>query len=329
MAVEESEIKLDEVHCSNSDPSLCTMMHGGPDGWKNAEDDDQSEPPKDIKMRSDFSETVFFHPHLVSDEKGNVTFEFNAPQSLTRWKFMGLATTEDLKIGTITEEVVTRKQLMITPNYPRFVREGDKLIFQVKVNVLDSLVKSASASLELTDGLTGEAIESQIVNRQLLFANNQAVASWEIDIPEGISAIKFTTKAWSEKHSDGEEKTIPVLPNRMLVTESMPLPVRGKGSHTFSFNKLKNNDSRTLRNHSLTLEFTPNPIWLAVLSLPYMMEYPHECSEQIFSRYYANAIGTHLANSDPKVKAVFEQWKRDAQNGNGDAFQSELDKTQN
>jgi uncharacterized protein YfaS (alpha-2-macroglobulin family) len=325
MAVEESEIKLDEVQTKTAAPAMYGDASGGLMA-KNAEGDNSSEPPKDIKMRSDFSETVFFHPHLVSNEKGEVSFKFNAPQSLTRWKFMGLATTEDLKIGTITEEVVTRKQLMITPNYPRFVREGDKLVFQVKVNVLDSLVKNASASLELTNGLTGEAIQSQIVNRQLLFANNQAIASWEINIPEGISAIKFTTKAWSDKHSDGEEKTIPVLPNRMLVTESMPLPVRGKGTHTFSFDKLKNNDSKTLRNHSLTLEFTPNPIWLAVLSLPYMMEYPYECSEQIFSRYYANAIGTHLANSDPKIKAVFEQWKQDAQNGNGDAFQSELDK---
>lgn len=286
----------------------------------------KAEPPKDIKMRSDFSETVFFNPHLESDEKGNVRFKFNAPQSLTRWKFMGLATTQDLKIGTITEEVVTRKQLMITPNYPRFVREGDKLVFQVKINVLDSTVTKADASLELTNALTGESIQSQIVNRKLSIANKQAVASWEVDVPDDLAALKFTTKAWSDKHSDGEEKTIPVLSSRILVTESMPLPVRGKGTHTFSFDKLKNNDSKTLRNHSLTLEFTPNPIWLAVLSLPYMMEYPYECSEQIFSRYYSNAIGTYLANSDPKIKAVFEQWKRDAQNGNGDAFQSELDK---
>jgi uncharacterized protein YfaS (alpha-2-macroglobulin family) len=285
-----------------------------------------SSPPKDIKMRSDFSETVFFHPHLVSNEKGEISFKFNAPQSLTRWKFMGLATTEDLKIGTITEEVVTRKQLMITPNYPRFVREGDKLIFQVKVNVLDSTVHTAKASIDLTDALTGKALESKLEIRNLKFDNGSALANWEINIREGISALKFTTKAWSDKHSDGEEKTIPVLPNRMLVTETMPLPVRGKGTHNFSFDKLKNNDSKTLRNHSLTVEFTPNPIWLAVLSLPYMMEYPYECSEQIFSRYYANAIGTHLANSDPKIKAVFEQWKRDAQNGNVDAFQSELDK---
>jgi uncharacterized protein YfaS (alpha-2-macroglobulin family) len=317
---EESDGSMDEVRVMDASTALAGAV------MKNVDDASNAEPPKDIKMRSDFSETVFFHPHLVSDETGNISFKFNAPQSLTRWKFMGLATTEDLKIGTVTEEVVTRKQLMITPNYPRFVREGDKLVFQVKVNVLDSTVQKATASLKLMDALTGEALQSQIVNRQLSIVNNQAIASWEIDVPEDLAALKFTTKAWSEKHSDGEEKTIPVLPNRMLVTEAMPLPVRGKGTHTFTFDKLKNNSSSSLRNHSLTLEFTPNPIWLAVLSLPYMMEYPYECSEQIFSRYYANAIGTHLANSDPKIKAVFDQWKRDAQNGNGDAFRSELDK---
>ena len=317
---EESESSMDEARVMDASTALAGAV------MKSVGDESNAQPPKDIKMRSDFSETVFFHPHLVSDEKGNISFKFNAPESLTRWKFMGLATTEDLKIGTVMEEVVTRKQLMITPNYPRFIREDDKLIFQVKVNVLDSLVKSASASLELHDALTGESLTLNLEQRTLNFANGTALANWEIDIPEGISALKFITKAWSNKHSDGEEKTIPVLPNRMLVTESMPLPVRGKGTHTFSFDKLKNNDSKTLRNHSLTLEFTPNPIWLAVLSLPYMMEYPYECSEQIFSRYYANAIGTHLANSDPKIKAVFEQWKHDAQNGNGDAFQSELNK---
>ena len=322
----EASIMLDEVQMkTGAAPAQFGDASGGIMS-KNAEDNASAEPPADIKMRSDFSETVFFHPHLETDKQGNVSFKFNAPQSLTRWKFMGLATTEDLKIGTITEEVVTRKQLMITPNYPRFVRQGDKLIFQVKINVLDSTIKKATASLELTNALTGEAVQSQIVNRQLSIANNQAIASWEIDIPEDLAALKFTTKAWSDKHSDGEEKTIPVLSNRMLVTEAMPLPVRGKGTQTYTFDKLKNNTSSSLRNHSLTLEFTPNPIWLAVLSLPYMMEYPYECSEQIFSRYYSNAIGTYLANSDPKIKAVFEQWKSAAQNKEGDAFLSELEK---
>ncbi len=297
---------------------------------------EEAQPPSpDVKMRTDFSETVFFHPHLRTDATGRIELKFNAPQSLTKWKFMGLATTKDLKIGTITEEVVTRKQLMITPNYPRFVREDDRLVFQVKVNSLDSTVFDASASLELKDALTNQKLKTQFKVKRLQFENGSAVARWEFSVPEGISALKFTTKAWATgknenglttTHSDGEGKTIPVLSNRMLVTEAMPLPVRGKGIHNFTFSKLKDNTSKTLRNHSLTLEFTPNPVWLAVLSLPYMMEYPYECSEQIFSRYYANAIGTHLANSDPAIKRVFDQWKTAAQNNEGDAFLSELEK---
>lgn len=326
MAEAEESIKLEEVQVmTGAAPAQFRDATGGSMA-KNAEDNTRSEPPTDIKMRSDFSETVFFHSHLTTDKQGKVNFKFNAPQSLTRWKFIGMATTEDLKIGTITEEVVTRKQLMITPNYPRFVREGDKLVFQVKVNVLDSLVSKAKVSLELKNAITDQALDLKLETRDLKFESGSAIASWEINVPEDLAALKFTTKAWSEKHSDGEEKTIPVLSNRMMVTEAMPLPVRGKGTHTFTFDKLKNNSSSTLRNHSLTLEFTPNPIWLAVLSLPYMMEYPYECSEQIFSRYYSNAIGTYLANSDPAIKRVFDQWKSAAQNKEGDAFLSELEK---
>jgi hypothetical protein len=289
-----------------------------------------TEPAPEVKLRTDFSETVFFHPHLKTDDSGKVSIGFNAPQSLTRWKFMGLATTEDLSIGTITEEVVTRKLLMVTPNYPRFVREGDKLRFQVKVDVVDTTVSEVTASLAVQDALTGEPLKLKIENRKLSIANGGAVVAWELEIPEGISALTFTVKAWGKSatvtHTDGEEKTIPVLPNRMLVTEAMPLPVRGKGKHDFTFSKLLKNGSPTLRHQSLTLEFTPNPIWLAVLALPYMMEYPHDCAEQIFSRFYANAIGTHLANSDPAIKRVFEAWKRAAENREGDAFQSQLEK---
>jgi uncharacterized protein YfaS (alpha-2-macroglobulin family) len=137
---EESEAVMDMAAA----PAASGMAADG-----DARESANAEEPKapEVKMRSDFSETVFFHPHLLTDDAGKATIAFKAPQSLTRWKFMGLATTTDLSIGTITEEVVTRKQLMITPNYPRFVREGDKLIFQVKVDVLDSTVSAATASL--------------------------------------------------------------------------------------------------------------------------------------------------------------------------------------
>jgi uncharacterized protein YfaS (alpha-2-macroglobulin family) len=297
---------------------------------KEHRDDGVTTNEPEITLRSDFSETVFFYPHLESDESGLIKLNFTAPQSLTKWKFMALASSEDLRIGSMTEEVVTRKQLMISPNYPRFLREGDKLTFQMKINVLDSSISEVNASLGVKNGLTLKLLKLNLDKQVLSVTNGETIARWEIDIPEGISALQFTSRAWTKGHGDGEEKTIPVLPNRMLVTEALPLPVRGKGTHEFTFEHLAEQlgakASQTLNHNNLMVEFTPNPVWLAVLALPYMMEYPYECSEQLFSRYYANVIGTYLAKSDPAIKRVFDQWKRDAETNQGDALSSQLDK---
>ncbi|PLX10252.1 MAG: hypothetical protein C0594_05160, partial [Marinilabiliales bacterium] len=134
--------------------------------------------------------------------------------------------------------------------------------------------------------------------------------SWEVEVPEGISAVTCRISAKSGDFSDGEESLLPVLTNRMLVTESMPLPVNGHQTKEFKFEKLLNSSaSKTLKHHSYTLEFTPNPAWYAVQALPYLIEYPYECAEQVYSRFYANSLATHIANSDPSIKKVFDAWK--------------------
>jgi uncharacterized protein YfaS (alpha-2-macroglobulin family) len=128
-------------------------------------------------------------------------------------------------------------------------------------------------------------------------------------IPQGLDALTYRLTAEAANYSDGEENIVPVLPNRMLVTESMPMMVRAGQTRDFMFNKLLTNKSNTLKSKSLTLEYTQNPAWYAVQALPYMMEFPYECSEQIFSRYYANSLGASLMNSTPVIKQVFERWK--------------------
>ena len=125
-------------------------------------------------------------------------------------------------------------------------------------------------------------------------------------------------------HSDGEEMVIPILKNRMLVTESMPLPIKGNETKQFTFERLADNKSNTLSSYNYTLEFTSNPAWYAVQALPYLMEYPHECSEQIFNRVYANALASHIVNQHPKIKAVFESWMAESP----DALLSNLEKNQ-
>ena len=124
------------------------------------------------------------------------------------------------------------------------------------------------------------------------------------------SALTYRIVARAGNFSDGEENTIPVLSNRLLVTESLPLYMNGVGNKSFKFEKLlQSGNSASLSNYSLTVEYTANPAWYAVQSLPYLMEFPYECAEQTFSRFYANALATAIANANPGIKKVWENWK--------------------
>jgi uncharacterized protein YfaS (alpha-2-macroglobulin family) len=285
----------------------------------------------EVKARSNLNETVFFFPQLETDSTGAVIIKFTMNEALTRWKFTAFAHTKDLLFGQISREVVTQKDLMIQPNAPRFLRENDQITFTAKVSNLTDKELTGTAQLLLFDALTMKPIESQllITPAQVSFTakkGQSAPLSWDLKIPEGMGAVLYRVVAKAGNFTDGEESALPVLSNRMLVTETMPLPIRGGQTKEFRFEKLINqsNGSTTLRNHKLTLEFTANPAWYAVQALPYMMEYPYECSEQTFSRLYANSIATHVANSSPKIKAVFDTWKSQSP----DAFLSNLEKNQ-
>ena len=284
---------------------------------------------KNITLRTNFNELAFFYPQLLTDAKGEIKIEFTIPQSLTRYKMMGFAHTKDLKTASITKELVTQKQLAIAINAPRFFREGDTILLSAKLNNLAGKILMGNASLELTDALTAKPIRIFAINEKteqnfVVDDAGNTVLKWKLIIPSGISAITYKVVAQSGKFSDGEENTIPVLANAMLVTESMPINVRGNTTKIFDFEKLeKSGSSKTLRNQSLTFEFTSNPVWYAVQALPYLMEYPYECAEQTFSRFYANSFATGIINSTPKIKTVFEQWQN---TNNGEALLSDLEK---
>jgi uncharacterized protein YfaS (alpha-2-macroglobulin family) len=286
---------------------------------------------KDITPRTNFNELAFFYPQLLTDTNGEIKIEFTIPQSLTRYKMMGFAHTKDLKTASITNELVTQKQLAIAINAPRFFREGDTILLSAKLNNLAGKKLTGNASLTLADALTAKPIQIFAANEKTektfeIDDEGNIVLKWTVIIPSGISAITYKVLAESGKFSDGEENTIPVLANAMLVTESMPINVRGNTTKTFDFEKLeKSGNSKTLRNQSLTFEFTSNPVWYAVQALPYLMEYPYECAEQTFSRFYANSFATGIINSSPKIKTVFEQWKN---TNNGEALLSNLEKNQ-
>lgn len=269
-----------------------------------------------VSARKNFNETAFFFPQLRTSDEGRVQFTFTTPESVTRWKLQILAHTKDLAIGHKIMQAVTQKDLMVTPNAPRFLRIGDQIVFSAKITNLTTQPHEGNVALQLTNAVTGQPIDALLANnvRNKTFRvgeKGNTEVSWTLKIPSGIDAVQYKVVAKSGKFSDGEQNAIPVLSNRMLVTESLQMHVRGGQTKTYNLEKLASSGSRfsTLTHHQVTIEVTSNPVWYAIQSMPYLMEFPHECAEQLFSRYYSNALASHLMNSHPKLKAVFDQWK--------------------
>ena len=300
------------------------------DGWLAGEeilkDEDQNkktkleytilpEQDKAVQIRKNFNETAFFFPDLRTNENGDIEFSFTMPEALTRWKFQALAHTKELAFGYSSKEIVTQKQLMVQPNPPRFLREGDKMEFSAKIVNLTDKELTGQAELQLFDAATNESVggwfNNMYPNQYFTVAASQSEAvMFPIQVPYLFDkALVWRIVARAGDVSDGEEAAMPVLTNRTLVTETLPLNLRNTQTKNFRFEKLlTSGSSETLQHHSLTVEYTSNPVWYAVQALPYLMEYPYECAEQIWNRFYANALASKIANTSPRIKQIFESW---------------------
>jgi hypothetical protein len=294
-----------------------------------------------VTARKNLNETAFFFPQLTSDSNGVVRMTFTMPEALTKWRFLGFAHDRKLRSGLLEGHTVTAKDLMVQPNPPRFLREGDTLEFTVKVSNQSEATQSGTVRLSFdqasspsppqeerggerrpssTDTLLGNTKPEQDFT---IPSKESRSFSWRIHVPDGCGFLTYKAVAASASISDGEEGAVPVLSRRILVTESLPLPIRGPATKKFEFTKLiKSGSSKTLQNQSLTVQMVSNPSWYAVLALPYLMEFPYECSEQVFNRLYANSLARNIANSDPKIHRIFELWR------NTPALDSPLEKNQ-
>lgn len=282
-----------------------------------------------FQLRSNFNETAFFFPQLYPNSAGNYTLNFTMPESLTKWKWLTLAHTKDLAFGTNEQNIVTQKTLMVQPNMPRFLREGDQLELTARISNMGDTALTGQVELQLLDAETGNPVDGLFHNvfPDQYFtseAGQTSVVKFPIAIPYNYTKpLTYRIIAKTSSFNDGEENTLPVLTNRMLVTESLPLYIKGDTTKHFTFDKLKNNNSETLQTQSLTVEYTANPVWNAIQALPYLMEYPYECAEQTFNRFYANALAAYIIQQHPRIKQVFDAWKNDTT-----ALQSNLEKNQ-
>jgi len=286
-----------------------------------------------IQIRRNFNETAFFYPDLETNEDGDVIIKFKIPETLTKWKFMGLAYTKELQTGQIQKDLVTQKKLMVIPNAPRYFRQGDTIVFCSKIVNLSKKQLSGEANLKFFDAFTMKPIDDVLNNiiSEKTFSTEEGQSTavcWKISIPTKLEAITYRITAKAGNFSDGEENTLPVLTNRILVTESLPLPIKGKESKHFEFKKLidskKNKKYSSIENYKLSLEFTSNPAWYAIQALPVLNEIKYRSSDNVFSQFYANSIASHIINSNPKIKRIFDIWS-DQQ---PDAFLSNLEKNQ-
>ncbi len=267
-----------------------------------------------ISLRTNFSETAFFYPELRTNEKGEILVEFTIPEALTRWNMLGFAHTKDFKTGNTTNSLITQKKVAISANLPRFFRVGDTLVLSAKVNNLTEKDINGNALLRLYDAFTMQPVDAQMLKTAgtqpfAVKIGQSTVVKWTLTVPSTLQAVTYRLTAQAGSHTDGEERSVPVLTNRLLVTETMPFMVRGDQRKDFRFDRLANNNSKTLKHQRVTLEYTSNPAWYAVQALPYLMDYPYECAEQTFARFYANALAAAVANSSPKIKQIFNQWR--------------------
>lgn len=298
----------------------------------NNESTSSPEKNTDIPIRKNLQETAFFFPQLKTDAEGNIRLSFTMPEALTEWKLMAFAHSKDMSTGFLEGRIKTQKELMVVPNLPRFLRQGDYVTLSTKLVNLTTKAMTGKAKINIKNALTGQPLDLpfRIASNEKTFsiaAQQSTSQAWDLHIPESIYVpVTITITATAGDFADGEENTLPVLTNRMLVTETLPIWMNGIGNKTYRFEKLLAADSsKSISQHLLTVEYTANPAWYAVQALPYMMEYPYECAEQTFNRFYATALAAFILEKAPKVKSIFEQWKKE---GTSSSLISPLEKNQ-
>ena len=224
---------------------------------------------------------------------------------------------------------------MVVPNLPRFLRQGDRITLTAKVNVVEGGTLTGKARMELFDPRTNTAMNTAFeLTRPMVDFTAAPGAERERELERPCAGERWMPWPCASPPrlraiSDGEERVLPILTDRVLVTESLPLAITKAGTKTFDLEEAARSGAGCIHNPSSTtaskLEFTPNPAWYAVQALPYLMEFPHECAEQIFSRYYANRLAAHIVKERPAIKQVFDAWSKGA-TGNEGAFLSALEK---
>ncbi|MCD8292825.1 MAG: alpha-2-macroglobulin, partial [Prevotellaceae bacterium] len=260
-------------------------------------------------LRKDFSETAFFYPHLRTDAQGEVILAFTLPQSLTRWNFRSYAHTREMLTGSLDTTVVAAKEFMLTPDMPRFVRVGDRTVIAATVDNLTERAVEGTATLTLFNPVTEQTLATLNTSFSVE-AGRRATVSFPFTVTDSCSVIGVRIVADGGTFSDGEQHLLAVLDNRTFITETVPLPVRGGDTRTFSLDSLFNHHSPAATHRRLTLEFTANPAWYALFALPSLLRPATQNALTLAAAYYADCVAGYIAGSYPRLQTMVDVWQK-------------------
>ncbi len=318
------EISFDKIgrNCSYDDVAFCIVEERPAEILPAGESNNIKEPTSiqqkgifpDIRARKNMGETMFFYPTIKTDSTGIANIPFVTNEALTRWRLMLFALSGNMQYGFSESYHVSHKTLIVKPNPPRFLREGDQCWFTASIISMSDSAVSGSSAIEFFDLQTNEILNAEVLKDSLEKAfsvapNGMSQVRWRVAIPEGTrNAIGYRVKAKSGLFSDGEENALPILSNRELMTESFAFNVAPQSNGTFTFKRFEQNNSSSLQNNKLSFEIIKNPIWEALTALPYLMTYPYGCSEQKMSKLYANLLALTILEKNPDVKTTINSW---------------------
>ena len=249
-----------------------------------------------VQVRENLNETAFFYPALESDNNGNVAIRFTLPESVTTWKFMGLAHDKEMRNGLLVDEAVAQKTVMVQPNMPRFLREGDKATIVAKLSNTSDKKVSGNARMQIIDPETNKVVWQKTQGYRI-DAEGSAIVSFDVSgLKEGVYINKVV--AAGNGYSDGEQHYLPVLSNRELVVNTLPITLHQKGEQSFDLSKLflnkEGKQAKGAVDAKVTVEYTNNPSWLMVKALPAISNPDEEDAISLMSAIYANTITTHI-----------------------------------
>lgn len=266
----------------------------------------------DVKIRKNLKETAFFKPFIYLDKNNLYEINYTVPESLTEWKFRALTHNTNAEVSYLETSIFTQKDVTIQPNMPRFLREGDQAFLRARVSNVSDQIQNGKVLLQLKNALTEEDLENVVFSENLqdiqIPPNASTFVEWNIQTPDNIQGLQYVVSIKTAEYSDGEQAIIPILSKKQFVSEYVPVWQLGNTTKKYQLSEMNNNNNTDKTNLNYSIQLSSNDFWYVLNKLPYLLSYPHECTEQLASKYFANQLALKIINENKEIQQILKDW---------------------